>query len=536
MKQTFAARVNQFLGDLRHPNHSDLIKILAGKTSISSTGFPYISENSFQQFMQSVPHLFRDGNSLLSWLKKVEDRCSDKREFSEFEIESLQRAVRVLRNIVHSASICAPPDLWILRHVLSVHAQLGLIELYRSHMRFTVETLKNKLPLDSRHILWDVSLLLCRGYLEGRGTSLRLSEAPHAEDVMRNIIPIEGRYLTDMVEPMFRILKNGPSIAKEKQHVNDFLSFAARPVKQNGWYASYFQLEVGYRLVPLLLAIHLMKISAHATEGTDVVELLPGITEQMKALLRQAGMLDEKSRFTALAIRVLQRGPGPFGIIHAYVPYMKVLQEKLSGQGAKTWVNRGKNIAASQDANRKTFQMANDSLDRFCKDLQFQHRIYIEHALGQGEVVRQRFQQDGEENIQYFGADLEDAAVDRAVEFQKQRSLPRNMMFIHRADIANPQIVIDAIRNAGFSTNEAVMFVGNGFHEIRGQTNEKIVDVFRGYCDAGILILFTEESALGDQDLLRTGWNTYHAGFRYVHRIVRPGAQTGTWNRSVWQA
>ena len=41
--------------------------------------------------------------------------------------------------------------------------------------------------------------------------------------------------------------------------------------------------------------------------------------------------------------------------------------------------------------------------------------------------------------------------------------------------------------------------------------------VFRAYADAGIVLLFTEESALAIDDLIETAWNTYHAGFRYVH-------------------
>ena len=61
------------------------------------------------------------------------------------------------------------------------------------------------------------------------------------------------------------------------------------------------------------------------------------------------------------------------------------------------------------------------------------------------------------------------------------------------------------------------MLVGNGFHEVRNQTDERMVEVFRGYHDAGFVLLFTEESALSTDDLLKTAWNTYHAGFRYVH-------------------
>jgi hypothetical protein len=202
-------------------------------------------------------------------------------------------------------------------------------------------------------------------------------------------------------------------------------------------------------------------------------------------------------------------------------------------------VQRAKNIAASQDANRKTFQMANDTLDRFCHDYDFEYSVYVEHALGQGEATRQRLGKNGEESLQYFGADLEDAAIDRAAALQKQGVLPKNMKFIRRADIADPAAVISEIRANGFQTEGAVMFVGNGFHEVRGQTNERIIDVFRNYCDAGFILVFTEESALSDQDLRTTAWNTYHAGFRYVHEMsgqgLRPAAGTDRYGRHSWK-
>jgi hypothetical protein len=235
----------------------------------------------------------------------------------------------------------------------------------------------------------------------------------------------------------------------------------------------------------------------------------------------------------------MERGPGPFGIIHAYVPYMRVLADKLAGREIKTWVQRAKNIAASQDANRKTFEIANDALDRFTQELKFRFGVFIEHALGQGEAIRQRWSRSGEDHVQYFGADLEDAAIDRAVLLQQQDVLPKNMIFIRQADIGKPEVVIDAVRRHGFTTERAVMFVGNGFHEIRSQTNEKIINVFRQYCEAGILVVFTEESALADKDLLSTAWNTYHAGFRYVHELsgqgLRPVFGTDKYGRHSWR-
>ena len=70
------------------------------------------------------------------------------------------------------------------------------------------------------------------------------------------------------------------------------------------------------------------------------------------------------------------------------------------------------------------------------------------------------------------------------------------------------------------------MVVGNGFHEVRGQSDAAMIEVFARYRRAGIVLLFTEESALSVDALLETAWNTYHGAFRYVHersgQVLRP--------------
>jgi hypothetical protein len=539
MVTTFFSRAAKILADLPHPKRGYLLQILTGRTSLSSSGFPYISERSFRSFLAHIPHLFADGKLLQSWLTQVEKRVDKTKEFSQTERESFFRALQVLRTVIYSAAVCAPPDLWILRHVLSVHSQLGITRLISTGAEINADELAEKLQLDPKHLSCDLSLLHSRGYLQPTRKGYVIADSKQAADIFRNITPIPIQFLRDMVDPLLTILTTPRTKSDTKELVSFFLNYSGPQRKSKGWFASRYDLQVGYRLVPLVLALHSMKITKHLEEGSNLLKVVPRLTAEMIQLLFNAGMIEKNIRLTSLGLRVLQRAPGPFGIIHAYTPYMQVLNDKLTRKGSQTWVHRGKNIAASQDANRKTFEMANDSFDQFCKDHNFHCSIFIEHALGQGEATRQRLQREGENHIQYFGADLEDAAIDKAEELQRQGVLPKNMIFIRKADIANPQIVIDAVKHAGFSTQNSVMFVGNGFHEVRSQTNQKIVDVFRQYCDAGILVIFTEESALSDYDLGRTGWNTYHAGFRYVHELsgqgLRPVFGTDRFGRHSWR-
>jgi hypothetical protein len=224
-----------------------------------------------------------------------------------------------------------------------------------------------------------------------------------------------------------------------------------------------------------------------------------------------------------LGTRVFERGPGAFGIIGAYHPYLNQLTELLKSGTSETWVHRAENVAASQAANRKTFSIANDKLDQFCLDHGFAYTVFIEHAVGRGEAIRQRFERDGKADVRFFGADLEDTAIDQALQQQELGVLPNNLQFIRSADIGEPHKVTNYLDELGLSGEPTVMMVGNGFHEIRQQTNEKMVEVFRDYAQARYLLIFTEESALHDEALIRTAWNTYHAGFRYVHEMSGQG-------------
>src|SRR5262249_39556598 len=72
MPKSFQQRVEDFLQRFPHPYLAALNEVLGGKTSVSTSGFPYISQPSFRAFLQNVPHLFQDGQALLHWLSKVE--------------------------------------------------------------------------------------------------------------------------------------------------------------------------------------------------------------------------------------------------------------------------------------------------------------------------------------------------------------------------------------------------------------------------------------------------------------------------------
>ncbi|HEY7159770.1 MAG TPA: hypothetical protein VH815_00860, partial [Acidobacteriota bacterium] len=254
MSASFLNRAAKVLADVPHPGRSYLLQILTGRTSLSSSGFPYISERSFRLLLMHIPHLFSDGLTLLNWLSRVEPRVEKTKELSQTERESFLRAVQVLRTIIFSAAVCAPPDLWILRHVLSVHAQLGITRLISTGAEINPDELAGKLNLDPKHLSWDFSLLHSRGYLQPTRKGYVIADSKQARDLFHNITPIPVQFLRDMVDPLLAMLTSSRTDRDTKELVAFFLDYSGPQRKSKGWFASRHDLQVGYRLVPLVLA------------------------------------------------------------------------------------------------------------------------------------------------------------------------------------------------------------------------------------------------------------------------------------------
>jgi hypothetical protein len=441
----------------------DLLPVLRSPCGKSTAGWPYLQEHAFVRLRDWVPHILHHGPGVLEAIEQIaaaEPLTAD--------------AARVVRQVVRTAAITAPPDLWLLRGVLDGLARSG-----------DLKRLAEGVVVPDAELRIDLSFLLARGYLVRAGAGYRLADHSHARGLLSLPVLEQSNHQVPAWEAA---LAGGAPVAMPPR--------VDSPREPGLWSATADEILLGHALVPLVLAVR--KTGAEA---------LPDCAEELLQACGATGQLRD---------RVLGRGPGPFGIIEAYHPYLDALPRILrEGRGA-VHVSRGANVAASQDANRKSFQRANDALDRFCQATGFTYEVFIEHAVGRGEATRQRWQRNPEGLI-FFGADLEDAAIDAAMAEQAAGRLPAEMRFVRNADIGRPERIVDALDAAKVSGEGAVMVVGNGFHEVRGQSDQGLVEVFRGYERAGLLLMFTEESALSVDDLLHTAWNTYHAGFKYVH-------------------
>jgi hypothetical protein len=430
-----------------------------------------------------------------------------------------------------TAAITAPTDLWLLRHVLSFFSELGLIEhLMRGEAIYPEAcevSFQGKLrTLHAQELDKDLQFLLARGLVEQYDDAYRIAGHPRVRSLFSELGALPTHWPASATTLFRQAWGEAPLSAETIDVLLDLCQPLPRrrDVTQTHWIPDRDELELGYRLLPVVLSLRAVERTKDLGEEVRIgPEALcprhPVIGAGALEILTAAGWMRREGAtyvVTAVGARGFAKGPGPFGIIETYHPYMARGRDILLEGPRSVWVSRGENVGASQDANRATFQQANDALDAFCQDTSFRYRVFIEHAIGRGEATRQRYARSGNK-LSYVGADLEDAAIDAAIAEQKRGELPVDMRFVRNADIGKPEVLIAALEAADLDPRGAVMLVGNGFHEVRAQTDESMVEVFRGYHEAGIVLLFTEESALSVDDLRATAWNTYHAGFRYVH-------------------
>jgi hypothetical protein len=518
-----------------HAVARELTFVMTRPTGMTSAGFPYLQPSAWRRFRDWVPHILADGTRVLDAAALVLD-TGVQLALADEAMSALRSSAEVIRQVVRTAAICAPPDLWLVRHVVGQLARAGFAErlLAGEVIDANMAARPDELEIDLRLLL--SRDLLVRVESGGKHAGYRLGMHAHARDVL-SLPPLAEGVPASPSAAWADVLRGGATETAAAVVASALAPPLPVDRREPGlWAPTAREVEVAARLVPLVIGVTASSRSdailvAGRTAPLSATQLCPDRPDAgaaALAVLAAAGVVEDDGSLTDVGARVLERGPGPFGIIEAYRTYLDLLPRIWREGRGSVHVERGANVAASQAANAKTFSEANDALDRFCRDTGFRFRVFIEHALGRGEATRQRWERSGEHELRYFGADLEDAAIAAARAEQRAGRLPPSMVFVDRADIGEPARLLAAIEAAGESADGAVMIVGNGFHEVRDQTDARMSEVFAAYERAGILLLFTEESALAIDDLVETAWNTYHAGFRYVHERSGQGLRAAT--------
>jgi hypothetical protein len=504
--------------------NEQISQVLSGPTHQSSAGWPYLDEAAFAHLRDRVPHILGMGHR--SWRALGELRAAAE-EAGGASADFLLNA-KVVEQVLKTAAVTAPPSLWLARHLLDTLQTEGFAARLLAGERIQPH---EEAGWVATELEMDLTFLSILGLLRREPGGFRMAEGATAA---LSLPPIPAGVPSGMASLWGRAFAGEPLDAEGQAA----LMWAVTPTpvrvdaEQNGWAPTADEIVLGHRLLPMVLGLAAVERASALASAGRVVAANLGLADGRLAagairLLQDAGALDADQP-TTLGRRMLSRGPGPFGIIEAYHPYMGALARiNREGRGA-VHLTRGSNVAASQRANSASFAHANDRLDAFCAQTGWSYKVYIEHALGHGEATRQRHARTGDGLI-YLGADLEDAAIDAAIAEQAAGHLPENMRFIRNADIGKPGKVLGPLAETGHGHEGAVMVVGNGFHEIRDQGEAGMIAVLRQYQEAGLVLLFTEETALSITDQKQTGWNTYHPAFRYVHEKsgqgLRPAAE-----------
>lgn len=521
------ARVLEASGLAADPLAQRLVETYVSETHVSSSGYPALSGQAYEHFRENVPQLFRLAGDVLVTLGQLEAVAH---ELASGEaVPHLARAGRVIRTMLNTAAITAAPDLWLVRHVVGALHEVGVAPRLLAGDLIIPEqsSTRSAEPLDAQELSTDLNLLVTRGYLTRESGGFRLESSGRARDLFERLGPVPPATRATVSNTWCRAFE-GETLSDGEREL--LLSITSElPVRtspdQESWVASWEEVDLSFRMLPILVALKMVGRCEDLAKGVSLsVQALAGAEAEVGSRALQAldaagfvKVVGDVATPTVLGKRVFQRGPGPYGIIETYQPYMSRIVDILRDGKNAAWVSRGANVIASQTANSKTFVQCNDALDHFCQETGFSYEVFIEHALGRGEATRQRWEREGDRGVSYVGADLEDASVAEAVSEQSAGNLPKDMLFVRQADIGDPDYLISHLRANQIDPAGAVMMVGNGFHEVRNQSDEKMERIFRGYHDAGLLLIFTEANALTVADLRHTAFNTYHAGFMYVH-------------------
>lgn len=504
-----------------------LVDTYVSETHVSSSGYPALSGPAYEHFRENVPQLFQLAGQVLMTLGRLEEGAQG--VASEEASSHLARSARVIRTMLNTAAITAAPDLWLVRHVVGALHEVGVAPRLLAGNLILPEHFAPGSPevLDPRELSTDLNLLVTRGYLVRESQGYRLEASGRARDLFERLGPVPTATRATVSNTWSRAF-GGDTLSDGERDL--LLSITSElPVRtstiQESWVATWEEVDLSFRMLPILVALKMVgRCENLASGGSLSAEDLCGAEAQvgLRALqaLEAAGFVtlsNDVATPTVLGKRVFQRGPGPYGIIETYQPYMSRIVDILRDGKNAAWVSRGANVIASQTANSKTFVQCNDALDRFCRTTGFTYDVFIEHALGRGEATRQRWRREGDRPLTYVGADLEDDSVAQAISEQAAGNLPESMLFVRQSDIGDPDYLISHLRANQIDPHGAVMMVGNGFHEVRNQSDEKMERIFRGYHAAGLVLIFTEANALTVDDLRHTAFNTYHAGFMYVH-------------------
>lgn len=487
-----------------HPQVLPLLKVMTGPTAIGMDGHPVIEPRQFALFLQEVPHLFRNGARLLDWIGRLETILKDEQSIPGEVRASIGRAAKTIRKIVLMAGVTAPPALWLARQILSTHQRLGILPDLLEGGKISPESYAARNGFQPDQLLHDLRFLYVLGYLNRSGAHYFCSD--EGRRILRDSRPIPVPMMADMTGELREWFGGGVASGRSAR-LQEWVEIRMPHSRQvRGRLPGLREMELGLRILPLVIALDSLGLLKEARTGFPLK--IPRLLPEIQLLLEEAGWV-RNDRVTALGAHAFSRGPGVFGIIGAYHPYLLKHAQILMGlETGGPHVNRDLDVTASgKSTNYRNSQRGVNALKKYCDRTGRRFSVVLEHAVGTAPGLRSFCEIIGTEGYRFVAADAEDIALEAARREKREGRLPELTIFFQN-NIGDAVGLIRFLRERGMDPKEAVMIVGNGFQEVRGQTDESMAALFRTYREAGITLLFIEESALPDEMARAGGFNT----------------------------
>lgn len=534
--------VNSFDGIQAHPHHEKLIDIITAPNSKDKDGFPIITPESFKLFRDKVPHLFVNGLAVLEWIDDVSLQVGENKKQDPVAYASIENGLNALRTLVRTPATTAPPALWLARQILATHKRLGTLDalIKAGDKGLNVEIFARESALEPKQMVIDLDFLHQLGYLDKKSNGNYSVANFDVVALFEAIQDIPAHLRFDHATVLQKFFE-GSATETEKGLLEDWFRLPQMDSPAISlWRGSVADMELSYYLLPLVIAL-----KATGNYKKIINDLFDESYSSIPfKILMNAGFIDEGG-LTSLGEKVFDQGVGAYGIVGAYHTYLEgdKHEDLLRNPNASKHVNRGPNVVASEIGNRKTFSTAAKSIAKYEKDRGRKFDVVIEHAAGGSVGIEEYIKASGSEGRIFVAADLEDDALKLTRKKIKEGKLPDSIVQVQPADIGRAEQLLNVLKAKGIDTKNAVMIVGNGFHEARGKTDAEMVALKKAYREAGITLVYTEEIRLTSDQIRETGFNTYHAPFLWAHdtsgqvlRMIVPANSRKSGERMSWQA
>ncbi|HMG53740.1 MAG TPA: hypothetical protein VK601_09660, partial [Kofleriaceae bacterium] len=316
MSTSLPERLLQQPGVASHPVARELVWVMTPSTGTTSSGFAYLQPSAWRRFRDWVPHILGDGPRTMDAVDLV-IAAAVRAGLDEAVVRNLGAAADVVRQVVRTAAICAPPDLWLLRHVVGQLARIGVAArlLAGETVDAGIAARPEELEIDLRFLL--SRDLLVRVDSGGAHAGYRLGMHGHARDVL-SLPPVDDGMQASLSMAWAEVLLGHPGDAAAAA----VSASLARPLpadrREPGlWSPTARDVELGARLVPLVIGMTASSrtkqlLAAAPAAPLSATLLCPGrgaIGEAALAVLAGAGVLDAQAMLTDVGARVLERGP-----------------------------------------------------------------------------------------------------------------------------------------------------------------------------------------------------------------------------------